>query len=304
MTYFQQNLLTYDALADKAKKKFEAYTWRAGIWLGVAAVVVFALCVAFGQYLPSVLKYFILPILEVALIGSSVFFLAFRANGLKADFLAKRHFAEYHRINVALEKAGMHINYEKQAYTSEKYQNLFTFPLDVLEKTMAFRATFQNLENAKNELCHFVEGQMKYHSDIRIEGYKKKEHQIHVWLNVILYVFLVVVATKCVLEIMEYFHLAFITQNMWLLQLCIFLVILLPPVYAALEGIVFFSEWKRNVKISEDLHDRYQQILEKVRTAKDQLELEEVSLHMQKLFWEEQLNWVRWFDGKKVEARV
>lgn len=80
--------------------------------------------------------------------------------------------------------------------------------------------------------------------------------------------------------------------------------IFLPPLYAALEGIAYFREWKRNVLISKDLNKKYEDLHRDLEQANAPEKIRTLGARLEHLFWKEQLNWLAWFDGKKIEARV
>jgi hypothetical protein len=179
------------------------------------------------------------------------------------------------------------------------------FEIKEMEQILAKDETHTNTANdAKKTLITFIKSQQKYHTDIRIEGYEHQEHRLERRLKWILFGFVGIVLAKLVLELMEYWHLDFVHHYPWTLDACKFLVIFLPPLYASLEGIAYFREWKRNVLISKDLNKKYEDLHEDLEQANDPEEIKTLGYRLERLFWKEQLKWLDWFDGKKIEARV
>ncbi len=309
MNPFLNLLEKYDKEAMLLKNKFENNTWLSGIYIGLAAVFIFALSVSFPSYLPIWIKGLLLPLTEVLLILISIYLLGLKANPSKTAFLQNRHWAEYLRLNEILFEAGLPIETNRKKYIpkDENVSESYIIPQEIkdIEQTLTNQELSQSkIQDGKKKLVKFIISQQKYHTDIRIEGYEHQEHQLEKRLKWILISFVWVVLIKLVLELMEYLHLDFIHHNPWTLDVCKFLVIFLPPLYAALEGIAYFREWKRNVIISKDLNDKYEDLRKDIEKASDPEELIILGARLERLFWKEQLNWLAWFDGKKIEARV
>lgn len=324
----------HDKIAIAKSKEFKNQTWLLGIWIGIAAVFVFAISVSFPNYLNAHIKGIILPFVEVLLVFISFRLLAKKANPKKREFLKYRHIAEYLRLNCIYSRLGLPINKNRHVYENEKdiHENhssisgkinrITCFFLNSQKKEVESDSNFyripdeiKDLENRyephkvplkvlKFGLSTFIDKQAGYHNDMMIEKANSEELKLECRLKWILNTFLLTVGLKLVLEIGEYFDCEFVHHNEYLLGICKFLIILLPPVYAALEGIAFFEEWKRNRKTSQEVNLNYLDINDRIMKANDRDKLEELAKEFEDAFWNEQLNWLKWYDGKKIEARV
>jgi hypothetical protein len=306
MSYFEDYFDYYDQRAEPKKVAFEKWTWKLGIWVGFAAVVTFAITVSFPDYLTKNIKGLLLPVLEVALVIASIILLGKKANPKKTEFLRFRHFAEYLRINQTFSEVGLPINTQRPVYerTIESEKHIYKIPAEIKHREFRYQTFDTDTETIKNTLIDFIQSQKKYHTGTRIEGYEKSEHFLELILRIILFLFIFTVSIKLLFELLEYHHVVFIHHHTYLIGICKFLVITLPPLYAAFEGIAYFSEWKRNIKISKELNQEYEKLISNIKSAQTHQDLMPIAQKLEDTFWREQLNWLAWFDGKKIEARV
>lgn len=291
----------YDNDAVSQKRVFDLFFWKGGIISGVLAVFTFSVSVSFAKYLSEEWKGLILPILEALFVIVSFVFLGFFAPNAKPKFLGKRHFAEYLRVHDFMVNCGFAM--EKNRKNHEKYPR----PLDVTEleeKYVDENKTNLSLEERKAKLIEFIKDQNKYHTETRIKGYKRKEHLFELSLKCILWFFALVVVAKLIFELMEYCGNTFIHHHPSILAWCKFFIILLPPSYAAIEGLIYLSEWKRNIQISEALNEKYNNLQSRIEACKDTKTLEELGQELDDTFWTEQCDWLAWFHNKKIEPRV
>ncbi len=306
MSYFSDYFSYYDQKAEPKKVAFEKWTWLLGIGLGFAAVVIFAISISFQAYLSLNIKGLLLPLLEVVLVIVSIYLLGKWANPKKTDFLRFRHIAEYLRINQVLSNLGLPINKQRKIYQREEESEKFIYdiPPEIKYREFSYLPIEVDVSVIKQALIVFIQSQQKYHSETRIDGYERSEHRLERNLKIILNLFLITVITKLIFELFEFVHFEFIHHHTYLIGISKFLVICLPPLYAALEGIAYFSEWKRNIKISKDLNFEYEKLITQINASKTHRELVIVAGQLEDTFWNEQLNWLAWFDGKKIEARL
>ena len=205
--------------------------------------------------------------------------------------------------------AGLSIDTARKKYIpkDENKPHTYLIPQEIksIEQNLTNPAFSKDaVQNAKEKLTKFINSQQKYHTDTRIDGYEHEEHQLERRLKWILFSFVIIVLLKLALEVVEYNYPDFIHHYPWTLGSCKFLVIFLPPLYAALEGIAYFREWKRNVIISKDLNNKYEELRKDIEKTNDAEELITLGARLERLFWKEQQNWLAWFDGKKIEPRV
>jgi hypothetical protein len=291
----------YDKEAMKQKRWFDLYFWKGGIFLGVLAVFIFAVTMSFTKWLPCELKGFWLPIIEVILVFMSFGFLGAFATKSKTTFLQKRHLAEYLRIHDLMSNCGLVIKTDNKQHGKYPIPNKIR---DLETKYITNQPDLIDLDSMKTKLIEFIKSQNKYHTDIRIEGYKEKEHSIEEWLNRILWAFSFIVIAKLVFELMEYYHNHFIHEHEYLLAACKFLIILLPPSYAALEGIFYFSEWRRNIEKSKAVNENYNSLEKKINACNDIEALKVLSEDLNHCFWNEQYDWLEWYHNKKIGPKI
>lgn len=300
----------YDQKANKMKKIF-LYFWYSGIFSGVIAVGVFATITLYKNDVSKVLGGLILPIVEVVLIGISFITLSKIAPRLKKRFIDARRSAEILRVhelfcvnNIALIPS----SFKLEEYTIPKAI------LEIEEKSKVQEIPTNKSQDNKETLISlktFIEGQNKYHNKDRIEKFEKREHLLEFSLQVILWLFLSIIFFKLVIELLNYYG----EKNLFNFKLKGFLyafkftIICLPPLYAALEGFYYFSEWKRNIKESELVSSKFTNLTNLIDASLDEEnhsneQLETVSEKLYQLFHEENQNWYRWYSSKKIEARI
>lgn len=298
----------YDQKANALKNRFEK-TWYLGIFSGVIAVGVFATITLYKYDISKIVSGLILPILEVVLIIISFITLSKIAPKLKQRFIDARRSAEILRIHELFCANGIPLipsSFELEAYET---------PKDILQ----IESTAQNLDISENQnaketltaLKTFIHGQNKYHNKDRIEKFERREHQLELSLQVILWVFLIVIFSKLGIELLNYFgqKSLFNVKLKGFLYAFKFTVIFLPPLYAALEGFYYFSEWKRNIKESELVSSKFNNLVSLIDDALankicSESEIKTISENLYQLFHEENQNWYRWYLSKKIEAKI
>jgi hypothetical protein len=79
--------------------------------------------------------------------------------------------------------------------------------------------------------------------------------------------------------------------------------------YAALEGFYYFSEWKRNIQVSEVVRTKYNMLQELIERNLKNEQIENsitkvISDKLYEIFHDENQNCYRWYLSKKIEARI
>lgn len=302
----------YDKKADKTKKGFER-VWKAGIFTGVIAVVIFAYLTVFRKCHSELFTGLILPIVEVLLIVFSFIALSQIVPKLKKKFIASRRSAEILRLHQLFIENNIPLK-PSTSFQLEEY----TLPEDILVLENKSRHTSKQEvlkeypENIVEKLNEFVKAQQKYHRQERIEKFHKREHRLELALQIILWVFISIVGLKLLVELFLHFKndsCLTLKDLKFFLYLFKFSVIFLPPLYAALEGFYYFSEWKRNIKFSERVNAEYEVLLGKIEDLKKQqniskYEINNIANELFDIFHEDNLNWYRWYLSKKIGARI
>ena len=299
----------YDDQAEYKKKLFRFF-WISGFIAGVLAAVAFALITLYKGSFNHITGGLILPIAEVVLVGYSLLSLGIIAPKQKTHFINSRRSAETLRIHelfytnsIPIKRSKLHISDHQIPSDVEQ--------LETQVETGYKPGKLSNHPTVLDNLKAFISGQSKYHADDRIKILMRNEHQIELWLKVILILFVVVILGKFIAELIDYMGhtTVFGIKLKYVLYALKFGVIILPPLYAALEGFHFFSEWKRNIKQSQGVKLRYETILKEIERLQEAatIQREQVIIISDKLYQEfhdENQNWYRWYSSKKIEPRV
>lgn len=255
----------FDEEAKKIKYRRFRPAWITGILLGLVAVYLFAYMLVFG--VEEEVKLLLVTI-EVGCLILSFVLLNTLANYWYGRFLLKRRIAEILRIQILLADhhltlAGQHERHIRIRSRDDYERSIFSIPdpaagQDTVPKgdyLILFHPLAQgtngvkSLHDFKTTLIEVLNNQIAHHQDTRLAVFRKRKHQLNTVLSCIKYIFLCVVLLKYGLEIM--IHDGHATHLEPFVQIVSFYIILLPTIFAALEGVKHFSDWKRNIAISE-----------------------------------------------------
>lgn len=287
--------LLFDTLDGEAlsykKKKFEP-TWIVGIAAGVLAAFCFAVSIAF----PTVKKYeLILSIGEVVFLSISFTTLTFYANKWKAIFLEKRRNAEYLRTLLWYRDAGIPIPpIEEVDYKPN--QSIIDIEGQINKEVIKI----DNFENAKRVAWALAEEQAVYHRFTRIKIFESKLHLVESILKVIKITFVTIVVAILIYEIIEHSGIHLPIHMKYALKFCW---LILPPIYAALEGIKYFNEWKRNIAISRKTIKRLEQIKSEILVCDDAGEFQILAGKLRAILELENSDWAERYNEKEIEFK-
>jgi len=249
--------LLWDNEAIRYKGRFEK-TWITGLFTGVLAVFCFATGMAFFHEGNPAVKFF-LSCAEAIFLLLSFLLLTISARKFKKVFLDKRRGAEFLRTLVRFRNAGIPIpKINVTDYVPAK---------DILqiEKQISTRLTkIENLENAKAITLALANEQITYHNSFRIPKFEKKEAFLEKLFIVIKCLFVCLLLSILYVEYPYKEHHSSHQLERWLT----FGWIVLPPIYAALEGIKYFSEWKSNISISRKTISFLENIVSRIKECK------------------------------------
>ncbi|MDN3676948.1 hypothetical protein QWY90_06455 [Flavobacterium paronense] len=283
---------TFEKLDDEAKiykkKRFEL-AWFGGIISGLLAVFCFAIALT----LPiEESNKFYLSIGEALFLTISFILLAVYAKKWKKVFLDKRRGAEYLRLLIWYKDSGIPIPVlEKIDYSPS--QEI----LDIESKLTSNLTRVENLSNAKRITWSLAQEQINYHLS-RVSLFHKRNENIEKALTSIKYIFFMNVALILFIESLHFFHIHF---DITILK---FLWIILPPIYAAFEGVKYFSEWKRNIVISNKTINALEEIKKKVLKCNNESDFEIVSKELRNTLEIENSDWAIRYDEKEMEAKL
>lgn len=290
----------FDLLDKKAvtfkKHRFER-AWISGIICGLIAVLCFAIKQSFPQTLTRIIVFF-LSVGEIAFLFLSFILLTILAKRWKNIFLLNRRNAEHLRTLLWYRNAGIPIpqmecddeqNLDKEILVIEKELS------DAIKKT-------ENLNNAKRMIWSLAQEQVEYHEKVRILPFENRLKRMNVWLQIIKIVFFVVSPVSFITDAVEYFYPGNnITQNIPH-SLLLFIALVLPSFYAALEGIKYFGEWKRNIAVSKKTVRELEKAKKRILNCSTENELTIETKLLREILEIENIDWTARFDEKEVGA--
>jgi hypothetical protein len=83
-----------------------------------------------------------------------------------------------------------------------------------------------------------------------------------------------------------------------------FLWMSIPPLYASLEGVIHFNEWKKNKNISLELLSLYLELQSQIFTARNQAELAVAENRLFESFTFEVNQWYKEEQNKNLELKI
>jgi hypothetical protein len=287
----------YDDLANTYKYRRFIPAWITGLIAGVVAVFFFALMIVYGQHMQYKMLF---NSIEVISVFTSFILLTYVANFWHRKFLKVRRLAEMLRIHTVMADHGIDVsgkviqvdNLYTRAHTDGKLRVIHQLQLgDGMAK-------MPDSENLRKSMQGVLTEQIRHHEDKRLISFRKRKAQVNVVLNCIKYVFLLVVLVKFLFECCV--HTGPDTEAVRdMSHILSFYVIILPTLYAALEGVKHFSDWQRNITIAE-------QKIAELNIYKTQLEQtsdSEIRLLVERLpdiLEKENVDWLSRYVVKKV----
>lgn len=285
---------TLDKEAIKYKQRLFIPAWGFGIVISMLAVICFAVSVNFKESL-SHDKMFILALLEVIFLGISSILLLYFARRWKQKFLISRRDAEYLRTLNWYKAAEIPIpTIEHPTYKISDGIRKIEQEITVGIKKLG------DFDNAKRIAWSFAKEQANYHKGTRIETYKNDLHKTEKALNAIKVLFIFCIVIKFFVELAtlilhwnaEHF-LSFLNTAL----------IILPATFAALEGIMFFSEWERNITISESKVKKLEKSCQDIMNATDETTLLKETAELRHILEIENSDWAKRYEKKIVDFK-
>jgi hypothetical protein len=129
---------------------------------------------------------------------------------------------------------------------------------------------------------------------------------MHRMLNVLKYVFISVVIGIAINEGMHWLHHSdeIKSDNMINFQsILVFLWMLIPPMYASLEGVIYFNDWKKNIYISKELILSYEAIILSLNKP-DSENLKDIERKVFENFTMEIEMWLKEETLKEIEVKI
>ena len=284
-----------DKLAIKYKNRRFQPAWVVGIIAGMLTATCFAIGLAFT--VPEDIK-FLFAVGETTFLIIAVLLLSFLAKRWKKTFLVHRRDAEYLRALIWSKNAGIPLN-EIEQTSFKPDPGIIAIEKNIVGST----SKIENLENAKRITWCLAQEQIDYHQKIRIPRFKSYLEIFEKCLSFLIITFFIVAAINFTREIQEYFHKHFIPGLENWRPYLLFLSLILPPLYAALEGVKYFAEWGKNIFLSEKMIKELEENKQRILLCKDEAALVQEARRLRNILDMESSNWALSFDEKDTEFK-
>ena len=230
-------------IEDKAAIKLKVIykrTWSVGIILGL--ITIFLIELNFIETFSfSSLLYLILSLLVIISFFSAYYLIKVKANKLKNKFIEHRLKAE--NLRAQLWKDSLD----------------FSFTPDLFKNETSILHLFN--DSKKRQLWIHINEQIIYQKNSRFINFNKKLGRYELLLNLLSYTFLFLLVGLFLFHILVYCNINYVEKFSFIKIIFSFIWMVIPPLYASIEGIIHFNDWKKNKKISLELINLYEAIL-------------------------------------------
>jgi len=230
-------------IEDKAAIKLKVIykrSWSVGIILGL--ITIFLIELNFIESFSfSSLLYFILNLLVIISFFSAYYLIKFKANKLKNKFIEHRLKAE--KLRAQLWKDSLDISFAPDLFKNEtSILHLFN-------------------DSKRRQLWIHINEQIIYQKTSRYINFNKKLGRYELLLNLLRYTFLFLLVGLFLYHTLAYFNENYVEKFSFIKNIFGFIWMAIPPLYASIEGVIHFNDWKKNKKISLELINLYEAIL-------------------------------------------
>lgn len=276
-----QDFNTHDKLAIQHKSSYRK-AWKLGILFGLSTI--FAIESNFN-YAVSVHSHLLITLFGLISLYLSYVLLTKKANNHKRIFSGHRKNAENLRAQIWQQNTGEHYSSLTKFYSTDKIDAMF-------------------FESKKRELWLYVNDQILYQKNRRIQVFSKNILRMDTYLSWLRYVFFSSLILLAVSYTVSYLiknqgpYLFLITEILGFLWMSI------PPLYASLEGVIHFNEWKKNKNISLELLSLYLELQSQIFTARNQAELAVAENRLFESFTFEVNQWYKEEQNKNLELKI
>ena len=275
-----------DQSAIKFKAKYE-HIWKLGLISGIFAVLCFSINLNFISNESHSTK-FLISIVELIFIIISFYLLGIQTMKFKSKFLIMRKNAEELRAELWKREIG--------------YLNI----LSSLRLNKTRESILINM-NLKRLMWGYSNDQIIYQNK-RITKFKANLHSIHIILNVLKYCFLINLIFISFLEgyhwLHESAHSSASPFSEDLLHILIFLWILIPPIFATLEGVIHYKDWKKNSQTSLELVHRYEKVKVELSSSNDSISLKNIINDLFNTFTLEVNTWLTEQKNNEIKSKI
>ena len=271
-------------IEDKAAIKLKVIykrSWSVGIILGL--ITIFLIELNFIESFSSLL-YFILSLSVIISFFSAYYLIKFKANELKNKFIEHRLKAE--KLRAQLWKDSLD----------------FSFAPDLFKNETSILHLFN--DSKKRQLWIHINEQIIYQKTSRYINFNKKIGRYELLLNLLRYTFLFLLVGLFLYHTLAYFNENYVEKFSFIKNIFGFIWMAIPPLYASIEGIIHFNDWKKNKKISLELINLYESILIELNEQSNYNELLIIEEKIYGAFTFEIAQWYNDEKNKNLELKI
>jgi hypothetical protein len=268
-----------DILAQKFKFKYNL-SWACGIFFGLFTI--FSIEINFN-YVNKIFTHLFLSSLAVVSLIISYYLLTFYANKVKFKYIRTRLSAE--KLRAQLWKINLD-NFFPKIYNESKEQifNLFN-------------------DSKRRQLWIQIEDQLKYQQK-RNAVIDKKMKPFLLFLKVLRYCFFCIFIGLFSLYAYDYFNFSQSGITKLIEDLLGFLWMSTPPIYAAIEGYIHFSDFKKTKKITAEIINLFKQYKLDLNKSIILAEFELIEKKLFEAFTFENIEWYNDEKNKRLELKI
>lgn len=273
-------------IEDKAAIKLKVIykrSWSAGIILGL--ITIFFIEINFIDYLslPS-LCYLILSLLVIISLFSAYYLIKVKANKLKNKFIEHRLKAE--NLRAQLWKDSLDFSFAPNLFKNEtSILHLFN-------------------DGKRRQLWIHINEQIIYQKTSRFINFNKKIGLYELLLNLLRYTFLLLLVGLFLYHTLAYLNENYVEKFSFIKIIFSFIWMAIPPIYASIEGVIHFNDWKKNKKISLELINLYESILIDLNEQSNYKELLIIEEKIVGAFTFEIAQWYNEEKNKNLELKI
>jgi len=266
-----------DILAQKFKFEYNL-SWTLGIFFGL--VTIFSIEINFN-YVSTIFTHLFLSSLAVVSLIISYYLLTFYANKVKFKYIRTRLSAE--KLRAQLWKIELD-TFFPEIYNESKGQifNLFN-------------------DSKRRQLWIQIEDQLKYQQKRNI-GIDEKLKPFLLFLKVLRYCFFCIFIGLFSIYTYEYFNQLGVKKSIE--DILGFLWMSIPPIYAAIEGYIHFSDYKKTKKITTEIINLFKQFKLDLNKSTILNEFELIENKLFEAFTFENIEWFNEEKNKRLELKI
>jgi hypothetical protein len=275
-------------IEDKAAIKLKVIykrSWSVGIILGLITIFLIELnFIESFSFTFSSLLYLILSLLVLISFFSAYYLIKFKANKLKNKFIEHRLKAE--KLRAQLWKDSLD----------------FSFAPDLFKNETSILHLFN--DSKRRQLWIHINEQIIYQKTSRYINFNKKLGRYELLLNLLRYTFLFLLVGLFLYHTLAYFNENYVEKFSFIKNIFGFIWMAIPPLYASIEGVIHFNDWKKNKKISLELINLYESILIELNEQSNYNELLIIEEKIVGAFTFEIAQWYNEEKNKNLELKI